>query len=108
MSAAGLLAELDAAGVHIAREGDHLRVRSGSGASLAPYTDRIRKAKPSLLVLLQERESLAELRDQLEAGWCWMHDHPHHPEHEAFLDRWVARLHEYERTYAAARSQKGT
>jgi hypothetical protein len=101
VSIATLLAELDAAGIHLTRAGDRLRVRSESGASLAAYTERIRAARPSLLALLRERESIAELADQLAAGWRWLDEHPHHPEHEAFLDRWIARLREYEELYAA-------
>jgi hypothetical protein len=97
----GLLAELDAAGVHLTRERDHLRVRGGPGASLAAYTERIREMKPALLALLREREVIADLVDQLVAGWDWLDGHPQHPEHEAFLSRWLDRLSTYEQTYAA-------
>ena len=42
----------------------------------------------------------AAMAPQLEVGWTWLASHPNHPEHEPFLARWLARLHEYERTYA--------
>jgi hypothetical protein len=49
----------------------------------------------------------AALVDQLEAGWAWLDGHPTHPEAEAFLTRWIERLRQYERAYAA-REQGGT
>jgi hypothetical protein len=52
-------------------------------------------------------EDIAELVEQLEAGWAWLTAHSDHPEAEAFLQRWIARLREYEREYAASR-QRGT
>jgi hypothetical protein len=50
---------------------------------------------------------VAALVDHLEAGWVWLDGHPNHPEAEAFLTRWIERLRQYERAYAA-REQGGT
>jgi hypothetical protein len=106
VSIATLLAELDAAGIHLTRQGERLRVRSESGASLAAYTERIREVKPALLALFREREGIADLDDQLKAGWRWMDEHPHHPEYEAFLGRWLGKLDAYERAYRAASERR--
>ena len=57
MSGAALIAELAAAGIHVTREGDNLRVRGEPGVRLAPYTERLREHKPALLVALREREA---------------------------------------------------
>jgi hypothetical protein len=57
VSAAALLAELEAVGIQIIREGDNLRVRGEPGVSLAPYTERLREHKPAILVALGEREA---------------------------------------------------
>jgi hypothetical protein len=54
-----LLRELEAAGVHVTREGDTLRVRGEPGVSLVPYRDVIREYKPALLAELQAREEVA-------------------------------------------------
>lgn len=56
MNAAALLAELDAAGIHLACEGDRLRVRGEPGVRLAPYVERLREHKPALRAALRERE----------------------------------------------------
>ena len=58
MTVPALLAELDAAGVSVTREGDNLNVRGAPGVSLAPYLDRIRDDKPGLLAELQLREQI--------------------------------------------------
>jgi hypothetical protein len=42
----------------------------------------------------------AALVSSLEAGWNWLAAHPDHPEHESFLERWIARLRQYEQVYA--------
>jgi hypothetical protein len=47
------------------------------------------------------RDTAAALLPELEAGWRWLASQPNHPEHEPFLARWLERLREYERTYAA-------
>ena len=54
MNLRDLLTELDAAGVNVSRKGDNLRVRGKSGVRLAPYTERICRAKPELLAVLSE------------------------------------------------------
>ena len=50
MSAATLLAELEAAGVHLSLAGDALRVQTRPGVSIAPYRERIATHKPALLL----------------------------------------------------------
>jgi hypothetical protein len=107
MSAAALLAELEAIGIQITREGYTLRVRGNPGVNPAPYRERIREAKPVIIAMLRQREAIAELTNQLEVGWRWMEDHPNHPEHERFFARWLVKLDEYERADAASR-QGGT
>jgi hypothetical protein len=52
VTAAALLAELKAVGIDVSRDGDNLKVRGQPGASLALYTEQIRKHKPELLVIL--------------------------------------------------------
>lgn len=47
----------------------------------------------------------AALFPQLEAGWDWLQEHPNHPSDDAFLDRWLVKLRDYELAYA--RSQGG-
>jgi hypothetical protein len=81
MSATGLLAELEAAGVHISREGHSLRVRGRPGVSLAPYRDQITTHKPVLLSLLALQDEIVRTAsaardafdrqhfDQLWAEW---------------------------------------
>src|SRR5215207_5335094 len=56
VSAGVLLADLAAAGIHVTREGNNLRVRGDPGISLTPYTERIHAHKPQLLAALHERE----------------------------------------------------
>jgi hypothetical protein len=100
MSASALIDELTAAGVRLSLDGGDLVADVLPGVELEPYRDRIAQCRPALLTLLREREVITDLTDQLETGWRWLDEHPHHPEHEAFLDRWTARLREYERIYA--------
>lgn len=52
MSAAALLAELEAAGVRITRDGTNLRVRGNPGVDPTPYRERIVEHKPGLLAEL--------------------------------------------------------
>jgi hypothetical protein len=61
VSAATLLAELDALGIHLTREGDNIRVRAEPGISLAPYVERIRASKPALLREVLQRRIIAAL-----------------------------------------------
>jgi hypothetical protein len=44
-----------------------------------------------------------ELRDKLIAGWEWMKRTPDGEEKNAFFDRWLDVLNEYERTFAFER-----
>jgi hypothetical protein len=102
MSAAALLTELSDAGITLTRNGDRLHYQTRPGVTIGPYRAHIREAKPELLAALREREVLAALADQLEAGWNWLASHPDHPEHDAFLERWAEKLHRYERTSCGA------
>src|SRR6187431_2866544 len=52
MNAVELLANLEAAGVQVSRDGDCLRVRGKPGVSLAPYIEQIRHYKANLLAVL--------------------------------------------------------
>ena len=61
MTARALLAELDAVGIAVTREGDNLNVRGEPGVSLTPYLDRIRDHKPALLATFH-------LQDQIVAA----------------------------------------
>jgi len=61
VTAAALLAELSAAGIHLTREGDNLRVRMRPGTSLNLYTDHIRANKPALLRELLQRRIIEAL-----------------------------------------------
>jgi hypothetical protein len=101
MSASALLAELDAAGVHLALAGDDLRFRTQPGVSVARYRERITAYKPALLAAVRQRELAAEAA-LLERGWTWLEAHPDDPRHEAFEARWIERLQQYERSYAEA------
>jgi hypothetical protein len=65
MSAAALLAELEAAGVRITREGTNLRVCGNLGVDPTPYRERIRTHKPTLLIALREREATERHRTQV-------------------------------------------
>ena len=96
-----LLHAIEATGIRLEADGDHLRVEVPPGADLASFRERIRQHTPELLAALGAREEIARLTDELERGWCWMQDHPNHPKHDAFLERWTELLRQYERAYAA-------
>jgi hypothetical protein len=49
---------------------------------------------------------VAALVLSLDQGWDWLRDHPTHPEHDLFLQRWIVRLRQYERTYCPARARQ--
>ena len=66
MTAAALLAELEAAGINLTREGDNLRVRAQPGVSLAPYVERIRAHKPELLKEVLQRRIVEALNAEPE------------------------------------------
>jgi hypothetical protein len=61
MSAPALLAELDAAGIHLRRDGEDLLVEVPAGASLDPFRERIRLHKPAVLAALLKEEIVAAL-----------------------------------------------
>ncbi len=82
MNACDLLAELDAAGITITRDGDNLNVRGAPGVSLAPYLDRIREHKPALLAELLKVRIVAVLNVERE--------HFDRPEYQRLLARWNA------------------
>ena len=52
MSAAALLAELDAAGVRLSLAGDALRFQTRPGVTIAPYREKIADNKPALVAEL--------------------------------------------------------
>jgi hypothetical protein len=52
VSAHALVADLDAAGVHLTRVGDDLRFETQPGVTIAPYRERILASKPALLSIL--------------------------------------------------------
>jgi hypothetical protein len=52
MSTRALLADLEAAGVHLTRVGDDLRYETRPGVPIAPYRERILANKPALLSIL--------------------------------------------------------
>ena len=58
MSAAALVAVLDAAGIYVSRAGDNLRVRAQPGVSLAPSAEDLRQHKQALLAELRLREEI--------------------------------------------------
>ena len=62
MSAPALLAELDAAGILLRRDGEDLLAELPAGATLDPYRERIREHKPALLAELLKGEIVATLR----------------------------------------------
>jgi hypothetical protein len=130
MNAAILLREIEATGIVLHPDGDRVRADIPDGVSLDPFRQRIQACKPMLLRSLLERKmtaiasapkerfdrthlgqqwqalpnseaEIAALADQLETGWRWMQDHPDHPEHEPFFDRWIGRLRTYERACTA-------
>jgi hypothetical protein len=69
MSNVALLAELADAGVTLTRNGDRLHYQTRAGVSIAPYRERIQEAKPALLALLRERETVAALGPDLALHW---------------------------------------
>ena len=67
MSAAALLSELDAAGLHLSLAGDGLCVQARPGVSIAPYRERIAAHKPALVVRLRARQPVTPTVPP--AGW---------------------------------------
>ena len=61
MNAVTLLADLEAVGIHVSREGDNLKVRGEPGVSLTPYLERIKPHKPTLLRELLQRQIIVAL-----------------------------------------------
>jgi hypothetical protein len=58
MNACELLAELDAAGVMLARDGDNLRFETRPGVSINPHRERIVTNKPALLAALTSLDTV--------------------------------------------------
>ena len=84
MSARTLLAELDATGISVTREGDNLRVRGNPGVSITPDMSRIKAHKPALLAALHVRERIVTAasverslfdRDHYDALWAEWYAH---------------------------------
>jgi hypothetical protein len=80
-----LLTELAAAGMHLVRDGNTLRVEAPSGATLDPFRERIRQHKPALLAELLQADIIATVDvepaefdrqryDDLWARWHALHD----------------------------------
>ena len=101
LMSASLLHAIEATGIRLQADGNHLRVEVPPGTDLASFRERIRQHKTEILAALGEREEIARLTTELERGWCWMQTHPNHPKHDAFLERWIGRLRAYERVYRA-------
>ncbi len=99
MSVATLLAELESAGIRLGRHGERLVADVLPSADLDAYRNQITENKSALMGVLYEREAIASLTNQLEAGWRWMQSYPNHPEHDVFLERWIAKLREYEQVH---------
>jgi hypothetical protein len=59
MSAAALLAELEAAGVRLTLAGGDLRYRTRAGISIVPYRERIVTHKPALVAELLKARIIA-------------------------------------------------
>jgi hypothetical protein len=59
MSAAALLAELEAAGVRLSLAGDALRFQTRPGVGIAPYRERIAAHKPALMAELLKARIIA-------------------------------------------------
>jgi hypothetical protein len=59
VSAAALLAELEAAGVRLSLAGDALRFQTRPGVAIAPYRERITANKPALLAELLKARIIA-------------------------------------------------
>ena len=58
MSAALLLADLEATGIKVTRRGDNLRLRVKRGVNLDPFLDQITAHKPALLTLLALQDEI--------------------------------------------------
>jgi hypothetical protein len=82
MSAA-LLARLEAAGVHVSREGDSLRVRGEPGVHPAPYRECIREAKPALLALLALQDEIVRTASAARDAFSRRH-------YDRLWERWYA------------------
>lgn len=66
MTARTLLAELEAAGVRLSREGDELRYQTRPEVRIEPYRALIAANKPALLVELIRAEILAAVHGEPE------------------------------------------
>jgi hypothetical protein len=83
VSATALLAELEAADIHVNRDGDNLRVHAEPGVSLAPHLDHIASHKPALLKELLQRRIIEALDvepahfDRAECDGLWRLWHAH-------------------------------
>jgi hypothetical protein len=76
VNAVTLLSELQAAGIHISREGATLRVRGQPGVRLAPHGERIVANKPALLAALREREKVAAFGLDPTLRWAYVSKEP--------------------------------
>ena len=76
MSAAALLAELEAAGVRLSLAGDDLRFQTRPGVSIAPYRESIAASKPALLAELRWRNELAAMGLDPTLRWARVYRGP--------------------------------
>jgi hypothetical protein len=83
VSAAALVAALDAAGIHIAREDDNLRVGANPGVILVPYVDDLRQHKATLLALLAVQDEIVKAATVARAAFDRQH-------FAALWERWYA------------------
>ena len=83
MSAAALVAALDAAGIHVARKDDQLRVRAEPGVRLAPYVEELREHKPALLTLLALQDEIVRMASAERDAFDRQH-------YDALWERWHA------------------
>jgi hypothetical protein len=69
VTAAALLAELNAAGIRVTRQDDQLRVRANPGVSITPFRESITGHKPALLAELRLREQIVSAAPVAEASF---------------------------------------
>jgi hypothetical protein len=90
MTVSALLAALDAADIHITRDGDSLRVRAEPGVGLAPYVADLRQHKPALLALFALQDEIVAAATAAQSAFDRQH-------YDSLWERWYA-LQEQEAT----------
>jgi hypothetical protein len=69
VTATALLAELQAAGIHLMRDGDDLRYQTRPGVSITSFITGIRQHKPALLAELHLREEIVAAATTAQAAF---------------------------------------